>query len=62
MGKLVSSMKLLGKVQTACLSHSNWSGPQVSEEQAAKVPRPNPQAFRENFHPTVFQPTLTDQP
>jgi hypothetical protein len=33
----------------------------MSQKQAAQMPRPDSQAFRKNFHATVFQPTLTDQ-
>jgi hypothetical protein len=34
----------------------------MSQKQAAKVTRPNSQAFGKNFHAAVLQPALADQP
>jgi len=53
--------ELFGKVQTPCLSDGNRRCSQVSQEQAAEMPRSNSQAFGENFYATVFHATLTDQ-
>jgi hypothetical protein len=53
--------ELLRKVQAARVGYRNWRCPQVSQKQAAKMPRANPQAFRKNLHSAVLEATLTDQ-
>src|SRR6267378_8273758 len=49
-------------MQTARLSHRARCGPQKPEEKAAEMARAHSQALGEDFHPTVPQATLTDQP
>jgi hypothetical protein len=53
--------ELLCKMQTARLSHSHRRCPQVSQEQAAKMPRSYSQTLCKNFYSTVIQTTLADQ-
>lgn len=53
--------ELLGKMQTARVGHRHRRCPQMSQEQASKMPRPNSQTFRKNLYATILQPTLTDQ-
>jgi hypothetical protein len=53
--------ELFCKVQPPRLGYRHRSRSQMSQKQAAQMPRPYSQAFRKNFHATVFQSTLTDQ-
>src|ERR1039458_1424129 len=53
--------ELFRKVQTARVRHRHRRCPQVSQEQAPKMPRPNSEAFRKNFYATVLQTTLADK-
>ena len=49
------------EVQTASLSHRDWSRAKMFQKQAPQVPRSNPQMFRENFYSSVLKATLADQ-
>ena len=54
--------ELFCKVQPPRLGHRHRSRSQMSQKQAAKMPRPNSQAVGQNFYTTVLKTAFTDQP
>ena len=53
--------QFLGKMQSASLGYRHGSRSQMTQEQAAKMPRPYSQSLRQDFNSTISQPTLADQ-